>query len=134
MAQKILVIEDHPGLRSLANQVFSAAGYIVTEAQNGQVGLNAAIQGGFDAIVCDLKMPIMDGMTFLTALQQHPAATPNGPIIIYSNFIYDYARDEALRRGATAFIAKDTLGTGELVEEVKRIMTEFAAKKSSWKK
>lgn len=128
MAQKILVIEDHPGLRSLANQVFSAAGYIVTEAQNGQVGLNAAIQGGFDAIVCDLKMPIMDGMTFLTALQQHPAATPNGPIIIYSNFIYDYARDEALRRGASAFIAKDTLGTGELVQEVKRIIDDSAKK------
>ncbi len=128
MAQKILVIEDHPGLRSLANQVFSAAGYIVTEAQNGQVGLNAAIQGGFDAIVCDLKMPIMDGMTFLTALQQHPAATPNGPIIIYSNFIYDYARDEALRRGATAFIAKDTLGTGELVQEVKHIIDDSAKK------
>lgn len=128
MAQKILVIEDHPGLRSLANQVFSAAGYIVTEAQNGQVGLNAAIQGGFDAIVCDLKMPIMDGMTFLTALQQHPAATPNGPIIIYSNFIYDYARDEALRRGASAFIAKDTLGTGELVQEVKRIIDDSTKK------
>ncbi len=131
MAQKILVIEDHPGLRSLANQVFSGAGFAVTEAPNGQVGLDNAIQGGFDAIVCDLKMPIMDGMTFLAALQQHPASTPNGPIIIYSNFIYDYARDEALRRGAAAFIAKDTLGTGELVEEVKRIMTEFAAKKSS---
>jgi|GEM_PF-2425285 len=131
MAKKILVIEDHQGLRSLANQVFSGAGYIVTEAANGQAGLDSAIQGGFEAIVCDLKMPVMDGMTFLTALQQHPAATPNGPIIIYSNFIYDYARDEALRRGAAAFIAKDTLGTGELVTEVKHIIEEFNAKKTS---
>lgn len=122
--KKILIIEDHQGLRSLANQIFSGAGYQVTEAPNGQAGLNSAIQGGFDVIVCDLKMPIMDGMTFLTALQQHPPATPNGPIIIYSNFIYEYAKDEALRRGATAFIAKDTLGTGELVAEVEKIMAE----------
>lgn len=124
MVKKILIIEDHLGLRSLAKQIFSAAGYEVVEAGNGQAGLDAAIQGGFTAIVCDLKMPIMDGMTFLGALQQHPAATPNGPIIIYSNFIYDYARDEALRRGATAFIAKDTLGTGELVQEVERIIKD----------
>ena len=123
MPKKILIIEDHQGLRSLANQLFTTAGYEVVEASNGQQGLDSAIQGGFIAIICDLKMPIMDGMTFLTSLQQHPPPAPNGPIIIYSNFIYDYARDEALRRGASAFIAKDTLGTGELVQEVERIIT-----------
>jgi CheY-like chemotaxis protein len=48
-------------------------------ANNGQVGLDYAIQGGFTAIICDLKMPIMDGMTFLTALQQHKPPSPNGP-------------------------------------------------------
>lgn len=125
--KKILIIEDHQGLRMLANQVFSGAGYQVTEAPNGQAGLDAAVQGGFDVIVCDLKMPIMDGMTFLTALQQHPPTTPNGPIVIYSNFIYDYAKDEAIRRGASAFIAKDTLGTGELVAEIERIITDSKA-------
>jgi len=128
MDKKILIIEDHQGLRSLANQIFSSAGYQVVEANNGQAGLDCAIQGGFTAIICDLKMPIMDGMTFLTALQQRQPAEPNGPIIIYSNFIYDYARDEALRRGATAFIAKDTLGTGELVAEVERIIHETSQK------
>ena len=122
MSKKILIIEDHQGLRSLAVQLFTSAGYTVGEASNGQAGLDIAIQGGFDAIICDLKMPLMDGMTFLTSLQQHPPSTPNGPIIIYSNFIYDYARDEALRRGAAAFIAKDTLGTGELVQEIERII------------
>ncbi len=122
--KKILIIEDHLGLRSLANQIFTAAGYTVTEASNGQAGLDAAVQGGFNAIVCDLKMPIMDGMTFLAALQQHPPTSPNGPIIIYSNFIYEYAKDEAIRRGASAFIAKDTLGTGELVSEVERIINQ----------
>lgn len=127
MPKRILIIEDHQGLRQLADQIFKSAGYDVMAVSNGQQGLDYAIQGGFNAVVCDLKMPIMDGMTFLTALQQHPPVKPNGPIIIYSNFIYEYARDEALRRGAAAFIAKDTLGTGELVQEVERIMGEYAA-------
>jgi CheY-like chemotaxis protein len=122
MPKKILIIEDHQGLRALAGQIFSSAGYTVTEAPNGQAGLDAAVQGGFSAIICDLKMPIMDGMTFLNALQQHQPPPQNGPIIIYSNFIYEYAKDEAIRRGATAFIAKDTLGTGELVQEVEKII------------
>jgi len=122
MPKKILVIEDHQGLRALASQIFSGAGYTVTEAQNGQAGLDYAINGGFDVILCDLKMPVMDGMTFLTALQQQHPENPNGPIIVYSNFVYDYARDEALRRGASAFIAKDSLGTGELLQEVEHII------------
>ena len=125
MAKKILIIEDHQGLRALAKQVFTEAGYEVTDASNGQAGLDCAIQGGFEAIICDLKMPIMDGMTFLTSLQQHPPSTKNGPIIIYSNFIYEYAKNEALSRGAYAFIAKDTLGTGELITEVERIIKEY---------
>lgn len=129
--KKILIIEDHQGLRALANQVFSSAGYTVTEASNGQAGLNAAIQGGYSAIICDLKMPIMDGMTFLNALQQHQPPAQNGPIIIYSNFIYEYAKDEAIRRGATAFIAKDTLGTGELVTEVENIIAQSTPKDSN---
>lgn len=128
MAKKILIIEDHQGLRELAKQIFSTAGYEVTDAANGQAGLDIAIQGGFDAIICDLKMPIMDGMTFLTALQQHSPITKNGPIIIYSNFIYEYAKNEALNRGAFAFIAKDTLGTGELIAEVERIIEEYKQK------
>lgn len=125
---KILIIEDHQGLRELARQIFTSSGYEAEVAANGQAGLDLAITGGYDAIICDLKMPIMDGMTFLAALQQHPPATKNGPIIIYSNFIYEYAKNEALNRGAYAFIAKDTLGTGELVAEVERIIKEFATK------
>lgn len=128
MLKKILIIEDHQGLRQLAEQIFTAAGYQVTAVNNGQAGLDCAIQGGYQAVVCDLKMPIMDGMTFLTALQQHPPATPNGPVIIYSNFIYDYARDEALRRGAFAFVPKDTLGTGELIQEIERLIADYKTK------
>ena len=120
----ILVIEDHPTLRSMLVNLFSANGFVVTEAINGREGLEKALLGGFSAIIMDLKMPQMDGMTFLNAYQQNPPQTKNGPIIVYSNFAYSYAKDEVLRRGASAFVPKDTVSTQELLAEVNRLIAE----------
>jgi two-component system, NtrC family, response regulator AtoC len=118
----ILILEDHQGLANMINDLFTTNGYEVTIAGNGQHGLEYAQKGGFAAIICDLKMPVMDGMSFLKALQENPPAAQNGPIIVYSNFAYQYSKDEALRRGAADFIAKDTLGTVELVAHVENLI------------
>lgn len=118
----ILILEDHQGLASMINELFTTHGYAVTIAPNGQEGLRYAQQGGYSAIICDLKMPVMDGMAFLKAMQESPPSTPNGPIVVYSNFAYQYSKDEAIRRGAADFIAKDTLGTTELVTYIQNLI------------
>lgn len=126
--KNILILEDHQGLAAMIRELFTSHGYNVTLANNGQHGLEFASKGGFTAIICDLKMPIMDGMAFLKALQEHPPTTPNGPIIVYSNFAYQFSKDEAMRRGAADFIAKDTLGTTELVTHVEKLIADHQAK------
>ena len=127
----ILILEDHQGLAAMIRELFVSHGFDVTIASNGQHGFEFAQKGGFAAIICDLKMPVMDGMAFLKALQENPPSAQNGPIIVYSNFAYQYSKDEALRRGATDFIAKDTLGTVELVDYVKNLIKEHAAKSAT---
>jgi CheY-like chemotaxis protein len=126
-SKQILILEDHQGLASMIRELFTSHGYEVTLANNGQHGLEYASKGGYTAIICDLKMPIMDGMAFLKALQEHPPAVANGPIIVYSNFAYQFSKDEAMRRGAADFIAKDTLGTTELVDYVEKLITDHQA-------
>ncbi len=126
--KRILVLEDHPGLGNLINELFSSKGYEVTLATNGEQGLKYAIEGGYNAIIADIKMPIMDGIEFLKALQETSPKPKNGPIIMYSNFAYQYSKDEVISLGATDFIAKDTISTTELVTQVESYMTKPAKK------
>lgn len=126
--KQILILEDHQGLAAMIRELFTSHGYTVTVANNGQHGLEYATKGGFSAIICDLKMPIMDGMAFLKALQENPNKPENGPIIVYSNFAYQFSKDEAIRRGAADFIAKDTLGTTELVDHVEKLIANHQVK------
>ena len=119
---RILILEDHPGLGNLINEMFSSKGYEVTLATNGEQGLKHALEGGYSAIIAAIKMPVMDGIEFLKGLQQAPPTPKNGPIIMYSNFAYQYSKDEVLALGATDFIAKDTLGTSELVNKVEDLI------------
>ena len=122
--QKLLVLEDHPGLGSLMKDLFGSRGFDVTLCTNGVQGLEAAETGGYSAIISDIKMPQMDGIDFLKALQANPPKVKNGPIIMYSNFAYQYSQDEVISLGAADFIAKDTISTGELVERVEALIAK----------
>lgn len=120
--KSILIIEDHQALRSMLTELFTIAGYEVNAVINGQEGLKAAQRGGYAAIICDIKMPLMDGITFLKAMQANPPKAKNGPVVMYSNFAYQYSKDEVLSLGAADFIAKDTLGSYELVNHVEKLI------------
>jgi CheY-like chemotaxis protein len=120
--RKILVIEDHPAIRNLLVALFKNAGYVITEAPDGAVGYNEAQQGGYTAILLDLKMPQMDGLTLLRQLKQFPPIKPNGPVIVFSSHSYDYAQKEALEAGAAAFIVKDDLANIDLVSQVEHLI------------
>ena len=120
--EKILVLEDHQGLGQMIKDIFEFGGYSVTVVMNGRLGLEEAQKGGWSAIISDLKMPEMDGITFLKALHDNPPKHKNGPIIVYSNFAYEYSKDYVSSLGAADFIAKDTLGTTELLDRVKELM------------
>lgn len=118
--KKLLVLEDHPGLSQLLKDLFTAHGYDVTVAANGRQGIEYAQGGGYAIIITDIKMPEMDGIQFLHALKDTGPKDKNGPIIVYSNFAYQYSKDEVLSLGASEFVAKDTVSTTDLVQLVEK--------------
>jgi signal transduction histidine kinase/CheY-like chemotaxis protein len=70
----VLLVEDEAGLASAVVECLGDAGYLVTHAADGQAGLDAAGRRTFDAVICDLKMPKMDGPAFYRAvLESYPA-------------------------------------------------------------
>ncbi|MBA3271912.1 MAG: response regulator [Acidobacteria bacterium] len=70
---RVLVVEDEPALATAVSEALADAGFVVDRACDGEDGLTRLTQGTYDLIICDLKMPRIDGMQFYRAMA---AATP----------------------------------------------------------
>src|SRR4051812_15426446 len=76
MAKTILIIDDSTSLRTVVNIALTGAGYEVVEAGNGQDALDKIARLGskkISLVVCDVNMPIMGGIEFVTKVKQNPA-------------------------------------------------------------
>lgn len=67
MSATILIIEDDPGFRDLLSTILDQAGYTVTTAQDGGEGLRRIQRERFDLVLCDLKMPVRNGLDLFRA-------------------------------------------------------------------
>jgi len=76
MTKSVLIIDDASTFRNVMRFALEPAGYHVIEAADGAQAL-AAIEalgeGSLSAIVCDVHMPVMDGLTFVSHVKQLPA-------------------------------------------------------------
>ena len=70
---RVLVVEDEPALAVAVSEALTDAGFEVDRAGDGEEGLTRLTEARYDLIVCDLKMPRIDGMQFYRAMA---AATP----------------------------------------------------------
>jgi CheY-like chemotaxis protein len=67
---RVLVIDDDDDLRTLVVRVVKQAGYAVDSASDGQAALDRLAERTYDVIVCDLRMPGMDGVTFYREVER----------------------------------------------------------------
>lgn len=100
---KILIIDDARFQRGQMARMLGELGHTVIEAVNGQEGYMKLCTEGPDAVVCDLLMPVMDGIAFLTMVQKHQLQTP---IIIASADIQLSTKEQVHNLGAKAFLNK----------------------------
>jgi two-component system sensor histidine kinase/response regulator len=105
MRPTILVIEDSQNLRNDIINMLSSEGFQVIAAENGQKGVKLAKEELPDLIVCDIRMPILDGYDVLTAVRTHPT-------IMNTPFIFLTARAgredvrEGMKLGADDYLTK----------------------------
>jgi len=130
--EKILVVDDDRGLRTLMKARLEGAGYRVTLAERGEEALAAAQEEVYSAAVLDLKMEEMDGMVLLEKLL---LVQPYLPVIILTAYGTIAGAVEATKKGAYDFMtkpfeAKDllyrlekALEVGSLRMEVERLRT-----------
>ncbi len=100
---RILVVDDDRGIRATFAQILDGEGYEVAAAPDGLEAVRLAADRRFDAILLDLFMPEMDGMTALRHLRE---LAPEAAIVILSAYVEPERAAEAYRLGAAAVLAK----------------------------
>jgi len=101
--KKILVIDDETNMRHMLQALLGKQGYEVDGAVDGADGLHCLAQTPYDFILCDLKMPVMDGMTFL---EQAQANNCSATIIMMSAYGTIDQAIETVKKGAYDYISK----------------------------
>jgi DNA-binding NtrC family response regulator len=99
----ILIIDDENSIRSTLKEILVYEKYLVLEASNGLEGIELIKKEQIDLVLCDIKMPKMDG---LEVLQQSQIIQPDLPFIMISGHGTIDTAVEATKKGAYDFIAK----------------------------
>ena len=113
---KILIVDDSATSRMIIRRCFQIAGYReikFSEAEDGLKALSILEDSEFDLIVSDLKMPKMDGQTFIKKLRMMPK-TINTPVIVISS-IGNEGTEESLREYKVSSIIQKPLSPAKVI-------------------
>jgi two-component system, NtrC family, response regulator AtoC len=100
---KLLVVDDDPGLRQSLRLILADDGHEVAEAADGEAALARAAAGGFDAILCDVRMPGLAGTEFL---RRYLEAGGTALVVMMSAYGSEDAALAAIKQGAYDYITK----------------------------
>jgi len=101
--KRILIIDDEVSIRRTLRDILENEGYGVDDAPDGMEGLKLVKANHYDAVLCDIKMPKMDGLEVLEKIQETNSDVPVVMISGHGNI--DTAVD-AIRKGAYDYISK----------------------------
>ncbi|MEL5993570.1 sigma-54-dependent transcriptional regulator [Hymenobacter segetis] len=137
---RILIIDDEKAIRNTLKEILEFEGYKVDQAEDGPAGLDLLIQQKYDVVLCDIRMPKMDGLEVLTRAQA--MGTDAAFIMVSAHGSIDTAV-EATKKGAYDFLPKppdlnrllvtvrNALDRTKLVTETKTLKKKLSVTKGS---
>ena len=120
MAKTILAVDDSGSLRQMVVFSLRAAGYQVSEAVDGQDGLEKARQQVFDLVLTDQNMPRMDGLGLIRALRAM-STYQQVPILMLTTESSDEMKAKGRAAGANGWLVKP-FDPQRLIEVVKKVI------------
>jgi len=99
----ILIIDDEKAIRKTLSEILSYEGYKIDEAGDGEEGLKKFGDKTYDVVLCDIKMPKLDGIEFLEKARE---INSDVPIIMISGHGNIETAVEAVKKGAFDYISK----------------------------
>lgn len=128
--ETILVIDDNQDIRDYVRSVLQEK-YNVIEAANGQEGVQQAMKYVPDAIICDVMMPVMDGMECCRRLKSE-LQTSHIPVMMLTAYAVDEQKIKGYECGADSYISKPfsaqllTVRLRNLIENRQRLQNFFS--------
>ena len=119
-APKVLLVDDEPQITHLVARKLQMAGMQTVIGQDGEEGLQLALEHGVDLIISDLQMPYMSGIEMALALRAEPSMA-NVPIVILTARGYVMDRDEIEAAGISRVIPKP-FSVNELLDCVSTLL------------
>ena len=120
---RVLIIDDDAALRAGLAETLGDLGHLVEQAADGAAGLSRLARGGVDAVLLDLRMPGMDGLSVLRAMRERGLAVP---VAVLTAVPTAGNTIEAMRLGAVDHLAKP-IGRDALAALVGRMLPQGAA-------
>lgn len=132
---KILVIDDEKSIRSTLREILEYEKFEVDDAEDGKAGLDMVKQNDYDVVLCDIKMPKMDGTEVLEKILE---SDKNPSVVMISGHGSIDTAVDAIKQGAFDYIAKpldlnrllvtvrNALDRTETVQEVKALKRQVS--------
>ena len=125
----VLVVEDDEEQRRLVRELLGARGWVVREAVNGRLALDALKEGLPDIVLLDLMMPEMDGFELVAALQANPAWR-DIPVVVVTALDLSAEDRRRLNGGVEQILSKSAYAPAELMKRVGALLAEVKRKTS----
>jgi two-component system chemotaxis response regulator CheY len=116
----VLIVDDSASMRQIVRITLQSAGFNVVEGANGVEGLERLHAHPVKAVISDVNMPIMDGITFLKAIRVLSAYRAL-PVLIMTTSSQADRRQEGRAAGATGWIVKPFSPT-QLLETLGKVL------------
>jgi CheY-like chemotaxis protein len=114
---RVLLVEDDTALAEMYRLKLEKDGYTVQVAGDGEQALSALVQQLPDLIFLDIRLPRMDGLTFLERLRASEN-TKNVPVVIVSNYSEQELVSRGLQLGALDYLIKSQTTPGQLSQGI----------------
>jgi DNA-binding response OmpR family regulator len=118
---KILIIEDDKFSREMMARKVVAAGFEVSQAADGEQGMELIKKEKPDLILLDLVLPKLSGKDILSAIKQNKELN-SIPVVVLSNLDQMEDKDEMLKSGVVDYIVKAHFTPTEIVERIKKFL------------
>lgn len=118
--RRVLVVDDSLTSRELERSILEAAGYAVETAVDGVQALQRLGQQTFDAVICDVEMPRLDGFALTQAIRAD-ARLQHLPVILVTSLERPEDRQRGLEAGAQAYITKGAFDQDTLLKTIARL-------------
>jgi two-component system chemotaxis response regulator CheY len=105
MTLRALLVEDSRAMRAYVASILEAAGFEVTECDNGFEALRVLPRGGFGLVIADVNMPDVSGIE-VTRFVRRTVGYERTPVVVISTDASEEDRRRVIAAGANAFLAK----------------------------